>query len=682
MKHFFIISHIIFSIILAQKPSNLPTNQKLENTLKKCKILYDTDDYLKLRIEAEKGIALSSGNNLYLSKFYFYKGYAFEFNNNQYKNASLYFEKSLKYAKISKNLMQETLALMRLNYMYYSIKEDFKRKKLIEYIKTIVDTTKNNEVKAILNGSIGEYYLDKSAYENFILYKLKAIEYRKLLSKQDKSNKDNIGISYLQIAGAYNNMKQYEKAIEYCNYSQNYVESTNGLAFLFNTYLESYVQLKDIVNSNKYYTKIYDLAEKETGIDLNLSFANRCMAEYYLEKKQPKIAGQYAEKALLFAKKSNDEEIEMEANAIKGRVLFQSKDYKNAIARLRLALKSAYVFDKNYYVEINKELAQSNAALNLWQQAYLHLETYSIVNDSILIESGNQSIANAEAKFQNKNKQQEINTLFTQNTIKNLEIEATKKQKYYLIAGLFLLAIIGSLLFYQSRNRRKTNEKLQILNENLDLKNTELDQANKAKTRFFSILNHDLRGPVANLVFFLQLQKESPELLDEESTKRMQDKTMAGAENLLNSMEDILQWSKSQMENFKPQPKNILVETLFEEIKNHFSSEEKVKITFENPNNIQITTDENYLKTIIRNLTGNAIKALVDIENSTIIWKTWQEKNEIFLSISDNVKGASNEQFKALYDEKEVVGIKTGLGLHLIRDLAKASIVKLKLNLN
>ncbi len=29
-------------------------------------------------------------------------------------------------------------------------------------------------------------------------------------------------------------------------------------------------------------------------------------------------------------------------------------------------------------------------------------------------------------------------------------------------------------------------------------------------------------------------------------------------------------------------------------------------------------------------------------------------------------------QFKALYDENEVVGIKTGLGLHLIRDLAKA----------
>jgi signal transduction histidine kinase len=34
--------------------------------------------------------------------------------------------------------------------------------------------------------------------------------------------------------------------------------------------------------------------------------------------------------------------------------------------------------------------------------------------------------------------------------------------------------------------------------------------------------------------------------------------------------------------------------------------------------------------------------------------------------------GATQAQFKALYDENEVSGIQSGLGLHLIRDLAKA----------
>ncbi|MBL7885976.1 MAG: sensor histidine kinase, partial [Flavobacterium sp.] len=56
----------------------------------------------------------------------------------------------------------------------------------------------------------------------------------------------------------------------------------------------------------------------------------------------------------------------------------------------------------------------------------------------------------------------------------------------------------------------------------------------------------------------------------------------------------------------------------------------------------------------------------------TIIWRAFHENGNTILSITDNGKGATKEEFKALYDDKEVVGIKTGLGLHLIRDLAKA----------
>ena len=91
-----------------------------------------------------------------------------------------------------------------------------------------------------------------------------------------------------------------------------------------------------------------------------------------------------------------------------------------------------------------------------------------------------------------------------------------------------------------------------------------------------------------------------------------------------------------------------------------------------NIESIQINTDENYLKTIIRNLTANAIKALQETENKTIIWKAFHEKSKIILSITDNGKGISDKELKALHNENEIVGIKSGLGLHLIRDLAKA----------
>jgi signal transduction histidine kinase len=99
---------------------------------------------------------------------------------------------------------------------------------------------------------------------------------------------------------------------------------------------------------------------------------------------------------------------------------------------------------------------------------------------------------------------------------------------------------------------------------------------------------------------------------------------------------------------------------------------DNIQFQFENPSNLSLVTDENYLKTIVRNLTGNAVKALINVPNPTIVWKAFQENGNTILTITDNGKGASDNEFKALYDEKEVVGIKTGLGLHLIRDLSKA----------
>jgi signal transduction histidine kinase len=79
-------------------------------------------------------------------------------------------------------------------------------------------------------------------------------------------------------------------------------------------------------------------------------------------------------------------------------------------------------------------------------------------------------------------------------------------------------------------------------------------------------------------------------------------------------------------------------------------------------------------------LTGNAIKALINVHNPTIIWKTFKDNGNTILSITDNGKGATDEEFKALYDEKEVSGIKSGLGLHLIRDLAKAIDCEIKVD--
>jgi len=445
------------------------------------------------------------------------------------------------------------------------------------------------------------------------------------------------------------------------------------MAFCSNYYIQCFVAEKKIDSIQKYYKLIYSYPSEKDSLFLNLSFANRSMSEYYVDNRQINTAHNYAKKAVLLGRKSNDDDIIMEANTALGRVLYEKRDYKKAIEILKSASKNALTYDKESYVMINKKLSESYAALGLWQKAYQYNEIYSKYNDEMMQESAKQNIANAEARYQNKTKGQEIKNLSAQNTIKNIQIADAKKQRIYLISGMILVGIIGLLLFLQNQNRKKTNQKLQLLNK-------ELDEANKIKARFFGILNHDLRSPVSNLIHFLHLQKESPELIDEATALRMQTKVISGAENLLSSMEDILLWSKGQMENFKPHLQKIEVATLFEETKKHFASVENIQLLFENPDNSIINTDENYLKTIIRNLTGNAIKALAKTSNGKIIWKAWQENNQTYLSITDNGTGGTQEQFKALYDDSEVIGIKSGLGLHLIRDLATAINCKIEVS--
>ena len=213
--------------------------------------------------------------------------------------------------------------------------------------------------------------------------------------------------------------------------------------------------------------------------------------------------------------------------------------------------------------------------------------------------------------------------------------------------------------------RKKINIKLHHLN-------AELENANKTKMRFFGILNHDLRSPVVGLIHFLKLKKEAPELLDEETKNRLENQTFKSAENLLVQMEDLLLWSKGQMDHFQPEKKLISVDEVFEDIKENFGWEDRVQISFENPDNLQIFTDKEYLKTLTRNLTNNALKILEKIENPTIIWKAVAQKDFVELSITDNGKGAAPEKFRALFDENVSIGIKSGLGMHLIRDLSKA----------
>lgn len=248
--------------------------------------------------------------------------------------------------------------------------------------------------------------------------------------------------------------------------------------------------------------------------------------------------------------------------------------------------------------------------------------------------------------------------------IRDATLTANKKQKWLLRVGVILLSIIGGLLYYQNQVKKNNNMRLFGLNQ-------ELNRANQIKLKFFGILNHDFRSPLSNIISLLQLKQGAPEVLDSETEKRLEGQTLKSAEHLLASMDDLLIWSKGQMENFQPHFDEVSLDKIFKKIEFLFSGM-GVELSFSNPEELKIHTDTSYLKTIMRNLTSNSVKAVKGKENAKIHWQAYTDQGRTVLSITDNGKGASHKQFKPLFDDREPIGIKSGMGLHLIRDMARS----------
>jgi signal transduction histidine kinase len=95
---------------------------------------------------------------------------------------------------------------------------------------------------------------------------------------------------------------------------------------------------------------------------------------------------------------------------------------------------------------------------------------------------------------------------------------------------------------------------------------------------------------------------------------------------------------------------------------------------------VALDTDENILKTILLNLTANAAKALSGRSDGRIAWTARRAQNNIVFTIADNGPGVEEERLRALYDDTAVSSAKTGLGLHIIRDIARAIHIRIALN--
>ena len=158
---------------------------------------------------------------------------------------------------------------------------------------------------------------------------------------------------------------------------------------------------------------------------------------------------------------------------------------------------------------------------------------------------------------------------------------------FLLLYVLLLSAIVYTVM--KLRERR-------LLVKELDMRN-----------RLFSIISHDLRGPVSGNYILSRELLEKVDSLSGEQLKAGLAELSGSAENASSLLEDLLLWSLSQRGMLKPVMREVnllgLAKDAVESVRGHDV------ITVDIPENLTVRTDRNMLRTILRNLLDNAVKA-------------------------------------------------------------------------
>ncbi len=117
-----------------------------------------------------------------------------------------------------------------------------------------------------------------------------------------------------------------------------------------------------------------------------------------------------------------------------------------------------------------------------------------------------------------------------------LVLQNYEKENVYSENDVNFLISIGSQIA-MAIERKKTEEEI-------NLKNEQLQAINAEKDKFFSIIAHDLRGPLSAFVAATQILTEEVQTMEIEEIMDITMSMKTSASNIFNLLENLLEWSR------------------------------------------------------------------------------------------------------------------------------------------
>ena len=502
------------------------------------------------------------------------------------------------------------------------------------------------------------------------------------------NNNFQLLLLYNKLGVIFQNTKNFKNAMHCYQMALHYDSLTNKLNFAPQL-LSNIGQL--YFSEGKYDTALYNfLKAKEllsASTDPRSYYGNMMnIANNYYQQKAFKKALAIYKKVSHAAIFNKDKTINTAVTINFGNVYFALKRYDSAHMwtkrGLQLAQKNSMkVFERNAL----ETLFLIDSAQGNWVSSIEDLKSAHRLSDSLVNERTLNNIENI--RLTNKLEKEKVKNDFLKKENK-LRKESLQKQRIFIfvLAGFILFFIILLSLLIKNRHKiKKLNGELKEKNAVITRKNRELleyseqlEQQNRMKNKFFSIISHDLRSPFNSLLGIIEVL-ESPEYeLSDEERKELISSLGTSARLAYNLVQNLLEWSRLQQGKIENTPfafhvKSLSVQTC--ELYALNAAQKEITLACAMDEEIMAYADERLFANLLNNLVNNALK-FTNKKGSVKI--TSSVKNDVVeVCVSDTGIGIPKDKLETLFDvDNEYLkpGTSkergTGLGLTLCKEYA------------
>lgn len=589
------------------------------------------------------------------------------------------------------------------------LSETLKYKRAIaeaKYFKALIYSTKNDYYNAIdsynkskrlfkelddtlgyarVSNGIGLIEIKRGNYAEGLENALLAIQVFERMNLREE-----LSLAYNSLAEAYYNTNQIDKALEF-NYKALNVRtqlqdnagiknSTKNIALL-------YSERKEHRKAIEYFEKVLNLLDTENDNDLRGEILPR-IGEEYLQFREYEKAAEYLLEGLKYNRNTQNEDGLLRSLNSIGHLNLKQNKLKLAQAQLDEAYSIAkngvnkHELLKNY--KLHKELDSIQKQYQnafFWQGKYYDLKT-ELDKESqpkIPIITTPVTETNIDEAFTNK--------VSIENEAINKENEKSIK-RLKLLSYVLAFAVLASLLVLvishlKHRKRLEYTRELEEKNKQIELQNEaileqthHLEEVNKVKDRLFSIVSHDLKDSISSIKGFIDLLREDS--LTKEEFYELIPELSENADNASLLLFNLLNWSKSQMQNLESNPELFNIQDVFHNKMGLIEQkvEQKRIVLIDESQRDFVYADKSMIEIVIQNLLTNAVK--FSRIGDAITVSNRDQNGKSLICVEDTGVGISPENLNKLFKNNNTfttIGTKnekgTGLGLTICKELVE-----------